>query len=65
VRHNQRLEALLTRICELSAILSKTKCEFEIEEIIFVGDKSTAHGFSAADQNVRVVQEYRALQNAK
>jgi hypothetical protein len=41
------------------------QCAFGIEEIIFVGDKITAQGFSPADQNVRVVQELGALQNAK
>lgn len=64
-KHDQRLETVLRRICELNLPLNKDKFEFGTEELTFVGHKITAEGFSSVNLNVKAVKEFRVPQNVE
>nr|XP_061820643.1 uncharacterized protein K02A2.6-like [Nerophis lumbriciformis] len=54
--HNERLTKVLERVQQYGLKLNKNKCQFGVSEIIFLGDKLSAHGVQPDDEKIHAIQ---------
>lgn len=55
--HNQRLYKVMERIKKYGLKLNKNKCEFGVKEILFLGDKLTAHGVEPDQEKIKAIEK--------
>lgn len=55
--HNERLKKVLERIHKYGLKLNKSKCEFGVQEVVFLGDKLSAQGVQADQEKIRAIQD--------
>lgn len=53
--HNQRLYKVMGRIQKYGLKLNRTKCEFAVQEILFLGDKLTAQGVQPDKDKIKAI----------
>lgn len=54
--HNERLCRVMERIQKYGLKLNKSKCEFGVEEILFLGDKLSARGVQPDQDKIHAIQ---------
>lgn len=55
--HNVRLTKVLERIRKYGLKLNKSKCQFGVQEIVFPGDKLSAHGIQPDQEKVDAIKD--------
>lgn len=53
--HNQRLYSVMKRIQKYGLKLNRAKCEFAVQEILFLGDKLTAKGVKPDQDKIKAI----------
>ncbi|KAI3373030.1 hypothetical protein L3Q82_023465 [Scortum barcoo] len=53
--HNLRLYRVMERIQKYGLKLNKNKCEFRVQEILFLGDKLTAQGVQPDQEKIKAI----------
>ena len=54
--HNERLNRVMERIQKYGLKLNKSKCEFGVQEILFLGDKLSARGVQPDKDKIHAIQ---------
>jgi len=63
--HDERLLKVLEKLRESGMALNKKKCQFRVEELIFLGHKTSGAGISADSEKGKALSEMQTLLNHK
>lgn len=55
LQHNERLIKVLQRVRENGLKLNRTKCQFGVQEITFLGDKLSAQGIEPDERKIKAI----------
>lgn len=55
--HEERLVKVLERVRKYGLKLNKSKCQFGVQDIVFLGDKLSAQGVQPDQEKIREIQE--------
>ena len=61
--HDERLQQVMKRIGDAGMTLNKKKCQYRVEELIFLGHKISAEGTSANSEKVRAIKKMKKPSN--
>lgn len=61
--HDTRLKNLLNRLKEYNVLLNEDKCQYNVDELEFLGHNLSSDGVKPTDSRVRAVEQFRRPEN--
>lgn len=55
--HNEHLTKVMERIQKYGLKLNKTKCQFDVQEVVLLGDKLSAEGVQLDKEKIKAIQD--------